>query len=221
MVVVAYGLILPKRCSIRRVWAASTSTAPAATLAWCRPDSTLHLGGDAETGVTIMQMDVGLDTGAMIRKVICPIASDETSASLYDKLAGLGPAGTGRYPGRHGCRRYRCRAPGRCAGQLRREALQGRRPASTGRWTLLPSSAASEPSTLAHQLVRRRRTDRQGWQAEVVAQDHGQAAGTLLKADKQGIEVATGQGAAPADPATSRQEGHVRFGSAQLSPRLV
>lgn len=38
-----------------------------------------------------MQMDVGLDTGAMIRKVSCPIAFDETSASLYDKLAELGP----------------------------------------------------------------------------------------------------------------------------------
>ncbi|KKC28419.1 hypothetical protein TO64_29705, partial [Citrobacter freundii] len=49
--------------------------------------------GDTETGVTIMQMDVGLDTGDMLLKLSCPITAEDTSGSLYDKLADLGPQG--------------------------------------------------------------------------------------------------------------------------------
>ncbi len=46
--------------------------------------------GDAETGVTIMQMDAGLDTGDMLLTEKLPIADDDTTASLHDKLAELG-----------------------------------------------------------------------------------------------------------------------------------
>lgn len=48
------------------------------------------LAGDAETGVTLMQMDEGLDTGAMLVQSGVPIAPDETAASLHDKLAKVG-----------------------------------------------------------------------------------------------------------------------------------
>ena len=92
MVVVAYGLLLPKSIletprlgclnvhgSILPRW---RGAAPIQRAIWA---------GDEETGVTIMQMDEGLDTGAMLSISRCPIASDETSASLYAKLADLGP----------------------------------------------------------------------------------------------------------------------------------
>jgi methionyl-tRNA formyltransferase len=46
--------------------------------------------GDAETGVTIMKMDAGLDTGPMIASRAIPIAPDDTAAALHDRLAGLG-----------------------------------------------------------------------------------------------------------------------------------
>ena len=46
--------------------------------------------GDTETGVTIMQMDVGLDTGDMLARQATPIAADDTTASLHDKVAELG-----------------------------------------------------------------------------------------------------------------------------------
>ena len=46
--------------------------------------------GDAETGITIMRMDAGLDTGPMLRQRAIPIAPDETGQSLHDKLAQLG-----------------------------------------------------------------------------------------------------------------------------------
>ncbi len=48
------------------------------------------LSGDAETGVTLMKMDVGLDTGPMYVKATIPVEGDETAASLHDKLADLG-----------------------------------------------------------------------------------------------------------------------------------
>lgn len=48
------------------------------------------MAGDAETGVTLMQMDVGLDTGAMFIQQAIPIQPDETAASLHDRLTELG-----------------------------------------------------------------------------------------------------------------------------------
>lgn len=55
------------------------------------------LAGDAETGVTLMQMDEGLDTGAMLVAEKVAIASDETAVSLHDRLALLGAQIVGRY----------------------------------------------------------------------------------------------------------------------------
>jgi methionyl-tRNA formyltransferase len=48
------------------------------------------LAGDAETGITIMKMDAGLDTGPMLRQRAIPISTDETGGSLYEKLSKLG-----------------------------------------------------------------------------------------------------------------------------------
>lgn len=92
MVVVAYGLILPKVVlDTPRLGCINVHGSLLPRWRGAAPIQRSIWAGDAETGVTIMQMDVGLDTGAMIRKVTCPIAADETSASLYDKLAELGP----------------------------------------------------------------------------------------------------------------------------------
>ncbi len=92
MIVVAYGLLLPKAIleaprlgclnvhgSILPRW---RGAAPIQRAIWA---------GDDETGVTIMQMDEGLDTGDMLHISRCPIDAAETSASLYTKLAELGP----------------------------------------------------------------------------------------------------------------------------------
>ncbi|SJN56602.1 Methionyl-tRNA formyltransferase [Vibrio ruber DSM 16370] len=92
MVVVAYGLLLPQAIldapklgcinvhgSILPKW---RGAAPIQRAIWA---------GDAETGVTIMQMDAGLDTGDMLSIAKLPIESTDTSASMYEKLAQLGP----------------------------------------------------------------------------------------------------------------------------------
>ncbi|WP_280190060.1 methionyl-tRNA formyltransferase [Delftia sp. PS-11] len=91
MVVAAYGLILPQ-------WVLDAPpkgclNIHASLLPRWRGAAPIHRAieaGDAETGVTIMQMDAGLDTGDMCLVERLPIAADDTTASLHDKLAGLG-----------------------------------------------------------------------------------------------------------------------------------
>lgn len=94
MVVVAYGLILPKAVlDMPRLGCINVHGSLLPRWRGAAPIQRALWAGDAETGVTIMQMDVGLDTGDMLHKVSCPITSQDTSATLYDKLADLGPQG--------------------------------------------------------------------------------------------------------------------------------
>ena len=94
MVVVAYGLILPKAVlDMPRLGCINVHGSLLPRWRGAAPIQRALWAGDAETGVTIMKMDVGLDTGDMLYKLACPITSDDTSATLYDKLADLGPQG--------------------------------------------------------------------------------------------------------------------------------
>ncbi|KLV38788.1 methionyl-tRNA formyltransferase [Aeromonas caviae] len=195
MVVVAYGLILPKAVlDTPRLGCINVHGSLLPRWRGAAPIQRSIWAGDAETGVTIMQMDVGLDTGAMIRKVTCPIASDETSASLYDKLAGLGPQAL--------VDTLDAMAAGDTAAEPQDDALanyaeklskeEARIDWSMDAVAIERCIRAFNPWPIswfevAGQTVK-------VWQAEVLPKAHGQAAGTLLKADKQGIEVATGQG---------------------------
>lgn len=91
MVVAAYGLILPNwvlTLPARGCLNIHGSLLPR----WrgAAPIQRAIEAGDAETGITLMQMDEGLDTGAMLLKAALPIATDDSSASLHDKLARLG-----------------------------------------------------------------------------------------------------------------------------------
>ncbi|MDJ0038382.1 methionyl-tRNA formyltransferase [Pantoea allii] len=94
MVVVAYGLILPKAVlDMPRLGCINVHGSLLPRWRGAAPIQRALWAGDSETGVTIMQMDVGLDTGDMLLKLACPISAEDTSATLYDKLADLGPAG--------------------------------------------------------------------------------------------------------------------------------
>ena len=94
MVVVAYGLILPKAVlTMPRLGCINVHGSLLPRWRGAAPIQRSLWAGDAETGVTIMQMDVGLDTGDMLYKLACPITAEDTSATLYDKLAELGPQG--------------------------------------------------------------------------------------------------------------------------------
>ncbi|MBV8635475.1 MAG: methionyl-tRNA formyltransferase, partial [Burkholderiaceae bacterium] len=89
MVVAAYGLILPR--SVLDI--APCINIHASLLPRWRGAAPIHRAieaGDAETGVTIMQMEEGLDTGPMLLIERLPIECDDTTASLHDKLAVMG-----------------------------------------------------------------------------------------------------------------------------------
>ncbi len=91
MVVAAYGLILPP--PVLRLPRFGCLNIHASLLPRWRgaaPIQRAILAGDHETGITIMQMDAGLDTGAMLLAEAIPIADDDTAQTLHDKLAILG-----------------------------------------------------------------------------------------------------------------------------------
>ena len=91
MVVAAYGLILPK--AVLEMPTRGCLNIHASLLPRWRGAAPIHRAieaGDAETGVTIMQMDVGLDTGDMLLTVREPIHADDSTGSLHDRLAAQG-----------------------------------------------------------------------------------------------------------------------------------
>ena len=91
MIVAAYGLILP--IGVLETPTHGCLNIHASLLPRWRGAAPIHralLAGDDETGITIMQMDKGLDTGDMIYKVSACIEADDTAASLHDKMAELG-----------------------------------------------------------------------------------------------------------------------------------
>ncbi|MCP4320433.1 MAG: methionyl-tRNA formyltransferase [Psychromonas sp.] len=92
MIVVAYGLILPTVVlETPRLGCLNVHGSLLPRWRGAAPIQRAIWAGDKETGVTIMQMNAGLDTGDMLTKVSCPIESDETSSSLYEKLANQAP----------------------------------------------------------------------------------------------------------------------------------
>ncbi|MFB2670994.1 methionyl-tRNA formyltransferase [Shewanella xiamenensis] len=195
MVVVAYGLILPKvvldtprlgcinvHGSILPRW---RGAAPIQRALWA---------GDKETGVTIMQMDVGLDTGDMLLKTYLPIEDDDTSASLYEKLAQQGPDAL--------LQALEGLANGTLAAEKQDEAL------ANYAEKLSKEEAMLDWTKSATQLWQEVRAfnpwpvsyfEHQGntikvWQTQVSTTSSNAAPGTIISASKKGIEVATGDG---------------------------
>lgn len=91
MVVVAYGLILPKAVlEIPRLGCINVHASILPRWRGAAPIQRAIEAGDSETGVTIMQMDIGLDTGDMLAKAFCSILPEDTGGSLHDKLIQIG-----------------------------------------------------------------------------------------------------------------------------------
>lgn len=90
MIVIAYGLILPRAVlEIPRLGCINVHASLLPRWRGASPIQHALLAGDAQSGVTIMQMDVGMDTGAMYCKAECTLEPSDTAASLHDKLARL------------------------------------------------------------------------------------------------------------------------------------
>jgi methionyl-tRNA formyltransferase len=150
--------------------------------------------GDVKTGVTIMQMDVGLDTGDMLHKVECDILPDDTSASLYNKLADLGPQGM--------LETLKQLENGTAKPEVQSEEHV------TYAEKLSKEEARLDWNLSAEQLERCIRAfnpwpvsffmiDDQPvkvWQAECLAAQYDALPGTIISADKKGIQIATSDG---------------------------
>lgn len=92
MVVVAYGLILPQAVlDIPRLGCINSHASLLPRWRGAAPIQRAVEAGDQESGVTVMRMEAGLDTGPMLLKVSTPISADDTGGSLHDRLARLGP----------------------------------------------------------------------------------------------------------------------------------
>jgi len=91
LIVVAYGIILPKTVlNMPRFGCINIHASLLPRWRGAAPIQRAILSGDKKTGVTLMQMDEGLDTGNMLVKVTCPIMQSDTSSTLHDTLSTLG-----------------------------------------------------------------------------------------------------------------------------------
>ncbi len=90
MIVIAYGLILPRAVlEIPRYGCINVHASLLPRWRGASPIQQAILHNDVNTGVTIMQMDAGMDTGAMLASATCPISSQDTAGTLHDKLSHL------------------------------------------------------------------------------------------------------------------------------------
>lgn len=90
LVVIAYGLILPPAVlALPRLGCINVHASILPRWRGASPIQQAILHGDAQTGITIMQMDKGMDTGNILTQASCPIHSHDTASQLHDRLAEL------------------------------------------------------------------------------------------------------------------------------------
>lgn len=195
MVVVAYGLLLPEAVlKMPRLGCINVHGSLLPRWRGAAPIQRALWAGDSETGITIMQMDTGLDTGAMLHKFACPIGNHDTSATLYDKLAGIGPNGllTAITQLAAGDARVEVQdnASATYASKLSKEE-------SRLDWTLSATQLercirAFNPWPVSYFVL-----DEQPikiWQASVLPHQENYQPGEIIAADKKGIQIATAEG---------------------------
>lgn len=195
MVVAAYGLILPPAAlQLPRHGCLNIHASLLPRWRGAAPIQRAILAGDQETGITIMQMDVGLDTGAMLLKKSCPITAKDTTQTLHDKLALLGAGAI--------VEALQLLERGRLAGVPQDDA-QASYAAKLSKaeaqldWTgtatqLARAVRAYNPFPIAHSTLNE--TPIKIWQASVRNGLAGEP-GTVLSIEKNGIVVACGQDA--------------------------
>lgn len=197
MVVVAYGLILPAEVlAIPRLGCINIHASLLPRWRGAAPIQRALLAGDKRTGITIIQMDPGLDTGAMLAREVCSIERTDTGLSLHNKLAKLG--------GRLVVEVLNRMDAGPVRGEVQDEALAcyARKLGKNETWIDWSGNAeAIECQVRAFNAwpVARSLLHNQAllvWQAEAEL-DAGQPQpkpGTILSASSEGVRVATGKG---------------------------
>jgi methionyl-tRNA formyltransferase len=197
LVVAAYGLILPSAVlSWPRYGCLNIHASALPRWRGAAPIQRAIAAGDTLTGITIMQMDAGLDTGAMVELVPVQIDPRETAATLHDKLAAVGAAAI--------------------VDVLRRLVRDGAldatpQPATGATYAakVERADAVIDWSGSANAIDRQIRAfdpvpgaathfgalGVKVWRADPVASESGAPAGTVIATGKEGIDVACGEGA--------------------------
>ena len=194
LVVVAYGLILPQAVlDIPRLGCINSHASLLPRWRGAAPIQRAVEHGDAESGVTVMRMEAGLDTGPMLLKVSTPIAPDDTGGTLHDRLARLGPPAV--------LQAIDGLAAGTLHGEVQDDTL------ATYAHKLNKDEARidwSRPAAELERLVRAFHpwpichSTLAGETLKIHAAELGEGSGTpgqILAADKQGLSVACGEGA--------------------------
>lgn len=195
MIVVAYGLILPQAVlDIPRLGCLNVHGSLLPRWRGAAPIQRSIWAGDNETGVTIMQMDAGLDTGDMLYKTTCAITSDDTSATLYEKLAITGPKAL--------IHTVECLSSGHCIPEKQDDSLANyaeklSKEEARINWQqpaehIERCIRAFNPWPMSYFIVQEQLI--KVWQAEVITETHNKQPGTIISADKKGISIATGNG---------------------------
>jgi methionyl-tRNA formyltransferase len=195
MIVVAYGLILPTIVlQTPRLGCLNVHGSLLPRWRGAAPIQRAIWAGDKETGVTIMQMNEGLDTGDMLTKVSCPIDSEETSASLYEKLATQAPQVL--------VNTITQLAKGELTAEVQDESAANYAKKLSKAEALIDWSQDAEfiercvrafnPWPMSYFEIEGKPV--KVHKASVIAESTTQPIGTIISADKTGIQVATGKG---------------------------
>ncbi|MCJ8169367.1 methionyl-tRNA formyltransferase [Atopomonas sediminilitoris] len=193
LVVVAYGLILPQAVlDIPRLGCINSHASLLPRWRGAAPIQRAIEAGDVESGVTVMQMEAGLDTGPMLLKVSTPISAEDTGGSLHDRLAELGPPAV--------LQAIDGLAAGRLRGEVQDDAqatyahklnkdearIDWQRPAAD----LALQVRAFTPWPICHSQLGD--TVVKIWVARAENHAHSAAPGTVLAAEREGLLIACG-----------------------------
>ncbi|WP_395770221.1 methionyl-tRNA formyltransferase [Arenimonas sp.] len=220
MVVVAYGLILPQTVlDMPRLgcWNVHASLLPR----WrgAAPIQRAIAAGDTVSGVCLMQMEKGLDTGPVLLQLKTPIGPKDTGGSLHDRLSQLGAEvlRDGLTLARAGMTLQAEAQPEAGVSYARKiDKAEAKLAWSLSAKALADQIRAFNPWPVAETELQGERV--RVYQAQILAEDSGKPPGTVLAAGKAGIDIACGQGVLRL-LALQRDGGRVQSASEYLNAR--
>jgi len=199
MIVVAYGLLLPEAVlSIPRLGCINVHASLLPRWRGAAPIQRAILAGDKQTGVTIMQMDQGLDTGDMLAVAVCDIEDDDTGSSLHDRLMQLGADTL-----------IQC-LPALQKGELHADPQDDSQATYADKlskqeaqidWNLdalqlerVVRAYNAWPVAYTHWQRKGKTENLRIWQARAIDLEHNEIPGVVIQSTCEGIDVATGSG---------------------------
>lgn len=194
MIVLAYGLLVPQNIlQLPPLGCINPHISILPRWRGASPGTSAILAGDEETGVTLIQMDTGMDTGAMLAKQLIPIAKDDTTESLHEKL--------GKLAAQLVIETLDAIAQKKLNPEIQDEALvthakKINKEDALINWELSATHIermirAFNPWPIAYTQVNEERV--RIWQAEVLKTTTKAAVGTIIARDKNGLDIACGE----------------------------